>query len=152
MKFASDTEAREAAIVGHLKSQLGNDVLVDVQPDDPRSFDMSGASRVVLVHFLEERPSGHSFHGPVTFAVICLARSYRGVGGGQNLREAVRDALVGAQLEGMTELRLVRSRTEGQVGGVWRWVVEVQAEAAMGRLAAEPARFIEQFPSEGTTL
>ena len=150
--FGSETERREAAIVAALRKALPNDVLVDVQPDDPRAFDMSGANRVVLVHFLEEMPVGHRFHGAITFAVICLARSYRGVGGGQNLREAARDALTGRQLEGMSELKIVRSRTEGRVGGLWRWVVEIRTEAAMRRLAAEPARFTEQFPSEGTTL
>ena len=139
----SQIERAERAIAEFLKGQVATDVRVDVQPDDPQSWDMGGADRAILVHFAQSVPSRKApavkLAGRTTFAVICLARSLRGATSGYRLLEDVEIAMAGADIPGCRECVVLRSALEGQAGGLWRWVVEVETEIVRGRPAPSPA-------------
>lgn len=133
----SEIERVELAIAAHLKVWLSTDVFVDVQPDDPAKVDMSGKGRAVFVHFAQSVPNRGSpsvkLAGKTGFAIICLAKSLRGASSGYALVEDVETAIAGTTLPGCREFAVLRSRLEGQAGGLWRWVVEVETETVRGR-------------------
>ena len=139
-EHASEIERAERALVDLLKTELGNDVRIEVQPDDPETWDMGTANAAVLVHFAESRPSSNgnglnaaALAGPTGFAVIVLARSLRGPGGGYALIEDVQQAFAGKAPNGMRRIAVQRARLQGQSGGIWRWIVEVGTELITGR-------------------
>ena len=148
---ASEIERAEIAIVDHLKARLGASVKIEPQPDDPERFDFAGASSAVLVHFAQSTPSGASsgnrvkLAGMVGFAVIVLSRSLRGQGGGYRLLETVEQALAGADIAGLREIHVKRSRLDMQAGGTWRWVVEVETELMRGRVPSFAQPFVSGF-------
>lgn len=148
IKPASELERVEALIVDHLKSQLPNDVRIEVQPDDPERWDMAGATRAVLVHFGASRPSAKNrsaVGGPVSYAIIVLARSLRSAAGGYALIEACEQALANTALAGCRAFTISQSTLEGQSGGLWRWVIEIETELQRGAIAAAPATFTSSF-------
>lgn len=147
-KPVSELERVELAIVEHLKGRLPNDVRIDVQPDDAENWDMAGANRAVLVHFGASRPSAtnrSAVSGPVSYAIIVLARSLRGAAGGYNLIEACEQAIANTALPGCRAFTVVQSALQEQSGGLWRWVIEVETELQRGAIIAAPATFIESF-------
>jgi len=147
-KPASEIERAEIAIVDHLKARLGASVRIEAQPDDPERFDFAGASSAVLVHFAQSTPSAGNrvkLAGAVGFAVIVLSRSLRGQGGGYRLLENVEQALAGADVPGLREVRVKRSRLDMQSGGTWRWVVEIETELMRGRVPSFAQPFVTGF-------
>ncbi|MEC5291976.1 Gp37 family protein [Aurantimonas sp. C2-6-R+9] len=148
MTLISEIERAEIAIVDHLKARLGAHVRIEAQPDDPDRFDFAGASSAVLVHFAQSTPSAGNrvkLAGPVGFAVIVLARSLRGPGGGYQLLENAEQTLAGADIAGLREIAVKRSRLDSQSGGTWRWVIEVETELARGRVPSFAKPFVTGF-------
>ena len=143
---ASHIERLELAIVDYLKPHLPNDVTVMAQVDDPDHFDISNCDRVVMVHFAQNTPIGHRdrLAGTTGFALICLAKQLRGAMGGYALVELVEKAMASAELPGSTAFAVKRSKLDAQVGGLWRWIVEVETETVRGCVKSPAAAFIPQ--------
>ena len=146
----TEMERVERLIVDHLKEEFGPNVRIELSPDDPDKFDIAGSLQTVLVNFSGSvmTDGRASLSGAVRFGLVCLTRELRGAHGAYRLVEDVEQAMAGAYLAGAEEFAVNRTVFEGQSGGLWRTVVEVETSIVRGRVSSQPKPFISQF--EGT--